>query len=147
MTTPTTSTKASTLPLPAPYTSSPYRFIVQHTTVGSSTSLLYAGLASGSVSSASSAGPSGSSDKANGQKLDAYQLALQSTATGPDSQDLDVDTQADEDDVRVLPGCRNLGTDWAVGFPSRSVSVIVACPQISLMLIVRHIQILTPLSL
>jgi len=126
MTTATTSTKAFTLPLPAPYTSSPYRFVVQHTKVGPSTSLLYAGLASGSVRSISSAGPSGSNGTADGQKLDAYQLALQSTATGPDTQELDEDTQADEDDLRVIPGCRNLGTDWAVGFPSRSVSVSVA---------------------
>ena len=142
MTTPTTSSKAFTLALPAPYASSPYRFIVQHTTIGPSTSLLYAALASGSVSSTSSAGASGSNDKANGQKLDAYQLALQSTATGPDSQDVDDDTQADEDAVRVVPGCRNLGTDWAVGFPSRSVSIVAACPQTSPMLIVCHIYIL-----
>lgn len=117
----TTTFKAYSITLPTPFHTSPYRFIVQHTTVGPSTSLLYAGL--GTVAGEDDVDHEGAGD------ADAYQAALRDAEGGPDDMTVEIEEPSSSTDsssditVDLRPGSRRLAADWACSFPSRSVSL------------------------
>ena len=109
----TTTTHAYSITLPSPFQSSPYRFIVQHTTIGPSTSLLYASI--GTVTT---------SLHGDNDQTDAYQDALKDAEGGPDDSRSDerVDPSSSSSTrVDIRPGSKRLAADWACSFPSRSV--------------------------
>lgn len=125
----TATSKAYSITLPTPFHTSPYRFIVQHTTVGPSTSLLYAGL--GTVTGQDDVDHEGDdeSKKDGAGDADAYQAALRDAEGGPDelTEESEEPSSSSEftSNIRVdlRPGSRRLASDWACSFPSRSVSL------------------------
>ena len=132
MTTSTSTTTTSTaysITLPTPFHTSPYRFIVQHTTVGPSTSLLYAGL--GTVTGEDDVDHEGDDElkKDGNGDADAYQAALRDAEGGPDDMKLETEEPSSSPEssssirVDLRPGSRRLASDWACSFPSRSVSL------------------------
>lgn len=125
----TTISKAYSITLPTPFHTSPYRFIVQHTTVGPSTSLLYAGL--GTVAGEDNVDHEGDegSKKDGAGDVDAYQAAMRDAEGGPDDMKLETEEPSSSPEssssirVDLRPGSRRLASDWACSFPSRSVSL------------------------
>ncbi|KAG7562368.1 hypothetical protein FFLO_02148 [Filobasidium floriforme] len=125
----TTTSKAYSITFPTPFHTSPYRFIVQHTTIGPSTSLLYAGL--GTVAGEDDVdheGDEGSKKDGNGN-ADAYQAALRNAEGGPDDMTVGIEEPSSSPEygsnirVDLRPGSRRLASDWACSFPSRSSTI------------------------
>lgn len=115
----TTTTQAYSITLPTPFHTSPYRFIIQHTTVGPSTSLLYASIGTVIEGSTSCLDSDGGNDGVDEEKKNAYQAALEEAEGGPDEHHA---SGSEGPRVDIQPGSKRLAVDWACGFPSRSVS-------------------------